>query len=334
MSSEHTLSPPTLATSRLYVKKLITLVPLGGLAAFLAIELGLQLTGYESLCGSDACSIAADTIMVPTPWLYSVAIGWALLCIYLKLSTHHFWTYTHMLCTGLAFEGVLLGFLARTGIPCTLCLTVAGFLAAVVLVQTVEDGRIGLLGILVWTAAMSGSMVLSQSAGLTTFNGALVRSALMQVMPEGEEGPRPITSPREYHLYVRYNCPHCAHLIEQILGGEMDKYGKWYIHTPYHRPGEREARLNAFVLQHKDMGLEGVLLAKGMSTENLPEVPAAELERFSQLSRWAAEDLDRFGLQGVPAMVIQDGTTKTVLEGADKVWLLLRHWGIIHPKSE
>lgn len=309
----------------------MSMVVLGGLAAMLNYELQATLWGAPALCGDEACSLASEALAMPTSWLYGAALSWALALLLTLPSSSPFHRetigglYSKILYAGLAFEGVLLGFLVKTGTPCTICLVVAGGVGLLVLAEVWRHRQSGVGAVLVWGTSIFASLLLAGPGAPMRADVDLSASAAMQFRPEGAQSDHG----REYHLYVRYGCGHCEDMLSVLSRAEITAAGTWFIHTTSGHPDELHARRNAFLEANAAMGFRAMLKAKHAAPEALPVVGEEEQERLFEKSRASLQETVRFGMTGVPGMIIRDRGTTVVVVGSLPVLQALQNWGMI-----
>lgn len=304
------------------------MIVLGGLAVFMGWELQAALSGGESLCGSSACTDASDALLFSATWIYATAGLWALGLMWTlpasRFQEDRLSLFALLLYAGVAFEGVLLGHLAKTGTPCTLCLIVGGAIASILILESIRSWRVGSAGVLIWCSAAMASMILVGGGSQAIGKHNLTGSAVMRLDTISAQ------TSTEFHLYVRYSCPHCARLISELIALDIQgEGGAWFLHIPERRLNELDARRIAYVQDHREMGLKCMLISKGLLHENLPEIPEDRLVTLQAKSALAAGDMDRFGMPGVPALIVQTPAIKVEVIGITAILDTLRLFRVI-----
>lgn len=301
------------------------------LGALLSYDLAAMLWGLEPLCKGAACSMASAALTVPPGAVYGAALAWVLALLATLPSSSPFpgesraGLYSVVLSAGVAFEGVLLGFLLKTGTPCTICLVVAGGIGLLLLAELLRMTASGLGGVMVWGAAIMASLLLVGPGAPMQLDPALSESAVVQYTPEG--GASQVG--REYHVYVQYGCPHCEDLLEGLSRATITGAGTWFYHTVgSHQDGEL-VRRDAYAEANADLGPRAILKAKRAALGELPKVDADDVERMERKSKRSAAEVVRFGLTGVPGIILREPGMTIVVTGSLPVLQALKNWGVL-----
>lgn len=285
---------------------------LGSGYLYMAAELTMYLMGMPSICQTQACGMAESSLGVDKTWLYVGAMAWsaALFGLLTWNKKRALPLFVALFYAGLAFEGVLLGYLLQNDIPCILCFGVASCLVALILMFTGCHARFGLGGIGVWIASIAATLLLVggvQGKHQSIKHLDLERSAFLKI--EGK-------SKTQYHLFINYSCPNCIVVIKALSKVGTPLPGTWYIHNPTGNLPKRLARRMLYTIQNNKAGsIKPLYDSKLMAMDQLPEISGGAREALEMQTRDALKDLKVFGVSGVPALIVKRGNIQAVLVG-------------------
>lgn len=289
------------------------------LGLILLAEFIMLMTGQGTLCPTDACQDAAGVLPIDKAWLYAGGIFWFGCTSAVFVFENRRWMdilLGTVTVAGIPLEGALLGYLISSGIPCTICLVVAGGVATAIILFWLRSRIVGLMFTAVWVAAIAGGFLVSGPAQVQTID--LKQSAILVLKNESQ----PLQAARQFHLYIRLDCPHCQTVLEALDATDMQK-GDWYIHSPGVMSTRDQQRL-VFAMEHADKdSVKSIIAAKTIGEDYLPALSAAQASEIESKCRASFQQQVSLGIRGVPALVVDSPGMRIILTGSDGILSIL-----------
>ena len=289
------------------------------LGLVLLAEFIMLMTGHGSLCPTDACQDAEGILPIDKAWIYAAGVMWFLSASTFFLSGNQKWQEVFLgvvTVAGIPFEGALLGHLISRGTPCMVCLLVAGGVAAAILLFWCRSRMVGLLCIAIWVAGMAGGFLVSGPALSQTLD--LKNSAVLKIQNEKQ----PLQTNRQFHLFIRLDCPHCQTVLEALDDADIQK-GDWYIHVPGRVSAKDQQRLLFAIKQTDRQSVKSILAAKTIGDDYLPPISPAQASEIESKCQKSFLQQVGIGIKGVPALVIDSPGMRIVLTGAEGILSIL-----------
>ncbi len=279
----------------------------------LILDVYLTLHGKEGLCSSSGCKVASTLINIKEPLLILSGA-----CLYLTLfllfffqmryPKNIFYCLSWLLIFGaLSFDGVLIGFLAKTRTLCYLCLSMGASLFFVLALYSLykKEPFSLLLGIFIWICSFSATYLLKNPSRIPPME----EGRIIHIFPT--EGLK-----FKANLFISLHCIHCYHVLYNLAHLKRSHKVEWNI---YFLASSKEDKLRiAHMLRDKDLKKHPFqVILKYRDMEKVSPIP---IPSYIDKKLKATQNFFKArGFEGVPVLIATTPSVEISMVGVTEI---------------